>query len=89
LNKADVKGAGILASLPVGREVKESSHSFGFAQDKLLCGVRNGPIRPSLQDPFFRTLLEPRGEAQAVLDRTSTNVADRSLIEVEFSVPFR
>src|SRR5271169_6551674 len=42
-----------ISSLPVGREVKESSHPFGFAQDKLLCRVRNGRIRPGLQESFF------------------------------------
>src|SRR5208282_5989104 len=38
-----------LWSLPVGREVKESSH--------LLCRVRSGRIRPGTQPAFFRTLL--------------------------------
>src|SRR5580704_16459177 len=40
-------------SLPVGREVKECSHPFGSAQDKLLCRVWNSYLRPGPQESFF------------------------------------
>ena len=51
--KRNSAAAPSLWSLPVGREVKESNHSFGFAQDKLLCRVRNRYIRPSPQEALF------------------------------------
>src|ERR1700693_4538381 len=38
---------------PKGREAKESGHSFGFAQDKLLCRVRNVNIFIDCEKLFF------------------------------------
>ena len=45
---------------PRGRELKESSHPFGSAQDKLLCRVRNARVCLRPKYPFFSTLLISR-----------------------------
>jgi len=70
---------------PGGREVKESGHPFGCAQDKLLPRVRNVNIFIDRGKVFFRTLL---GMIKARSSMLSFNDIYRMLMYIEtFMVP--
>ena len=67
---------------PVGREVKESSHPFGCAQDKLLSRVRNAYISIGPKPSFFRTLLKPAIAPYPISAKARTGRVARACPEV-------